>query len=245
MTLFHLITLLLACYFLIGALTITITNKKKGGAKERWTKFTFYFLIVYGIIGSLHFIPACFPMIAGSLVVTGYAEIVKNNPKPFVWRPFLIVALMIYTCISALFILFSLKEDPATIAWLYMLVLTFDGFSQLSGQLFGKRKIAGQISPGKTLEGSAGGLIFILLTAFFLHDALLREHALSYYWITIPVISITAFAGDLLASAYKRKAGIKDYSHLIPGHGGVLDRFDSLMGAAAGYELLSALLKWL
>ena len=96
------------------------------------------------------------------------------------------------------------------------------------GSQWGKRKIAPAISPGKSVEGTIGGGVVTLLTGF----------ALTKIWPEVPfqyvlLLSITvpffALAGDLWESALKRTAGVKDSGNLLPGHGGILDRYDSLL----------------
>jgi phosphatidate cytidylyltransferase len=111
---------------------------------------------------------------------------------------------------------------------LFMVIL-FDGSSQIAGQLFGKIPLLPHISPSKTLEGLLGGALVTLATA-----ALVRN-SFSTGWgelagRSLLVISF-AFTGDLLASFVKRKAGLAIFGRMLPGHGGLLDRFDSLFMA--------------
>ena len=106
-----------------------------------------------------------------------------------------------------------------------------DIFAQLCGMAFGKHKLCPELSPKKTVEGSAGGVICATICcgifAYFVYPDWL-VHCL------IMGLFGSAFSqcGDLIASMFKRKVGIKDYSNLIPGHGGVLDRFDSVLLSA-------------
>ena len=104
------------------------------------------------------------------------------------------------------------------------------------GKTFGARKLAPQISPGKTVEGGLGGLILstMILEIF---AAILTQHTgvqVKYGLLTLYLIlsSIIGQFGDLAMSVIKRSAGIKDFGNLLPGHGGILDRFDSLLFAA-------------
>lgn len=108
-----------------------------------------------------------------------------------------------------------------------------DTFALFGGSLFGKHKLAPHISPKKTVEGLISGLIFGTLSGFGVHYILV---AFSRNLIPLWAVVIAAFFsavsgafGDLAASAIKREVGIKDYSNLIPGHGGVLDRVDSVL----------------
>ena len=104
--------------------------------------------------------------------------------------------------------------------------------SYFIGSQFGKRKLLPRVSPNKTIEGSLGGIACAILVTllFMIFD---RTVAGSYGWITMILFtilfSVAAQFGDLVESAIKRHFGVKDSGHFIPGHGGVLDRFDSLI----------------
>ncbi len=111
-----------------------------------------------------------------------------------------------------------------------------DVFAQLSGMAFGKHKMTPVLSPKKTWEGSIGGVICALLLNLLWLCIFLKFFAVKPFaipiWLYIamsPVISIAGIFGDLMASFIKRNYGIKDYSNLIPGHGGIMDRFDSVI----------------
>jgi phosphatidate cytidylyltransferase len=111
-----------------------------------------------------------------------------------------------------------------------LIVTVFDAFSQLTGQLFGKTKLVPTISPNKTWEGLIGGLASAILISM-LFSSLIALPILKTMALGL-VISLFAFCGDLLASISKRKFGIKDFSNLLPGQGGFVDRFDSLIFAS-------------
>jgi phosphatidate cytidylyltransferase len=125
-------------------------------------------------------------------------------------------------------------------------VCTFDAFSQLSGQLFGKRKITPTISPNKTLGGLVGGATMALILGIIANFILaglgcldyIRHGDLLIVIILICCVMVASFIGDLAASYIKRQYAVKDYSALLPGHGGILDRFDSLIVAGAVMVLL-------
>ena len=145
------------------------------------------------------------------------------------------------------FISFSIliRRDPSELGWAILLfvfvnIWIADTFAYAFGSWLGQRKLAPEISPGKTWVGFIfafpGGLIAALAAYQFLKG----EFAL--YLILLASLAATLFGqiGDLVESAIKRDCGVKDSSSLIPGHGGVLDRFDSLMFALpAVYFILS------
>ncbi|MBP3370488.1 MAG: phosphatidate cytidylyltransferase, partial [Clostridia bacterium] len=113
-----------------------------------------------------------------------------------------------------------------------------DVFAYFTGVFFGKHKLIEDVSPKKTIEGSIGGIVFcaisfvvagIIVDAFFGGDANLIFLALSGI-----CISVIAQIGDLIMSVIKRHYGIKDYGKIFPGHGGMLDRFDSILAVSLG-----------
>ncbi len=119
------------------------------------------------------------------------------------------------------------------------------------GKAFGRHKLAAQISPGKSIEGAVGGLLLCYLYAFLcvvylpFGDTLFGAWAIRFGWIpTILMVTVlVAFSifGDLFESQLKRLAGVKDSSHLLPGHGGVLDRVDALIPTMPIAALLAGL----
>lgn len=111
---------------------------------------------------------------------------------------------------------------------LVMLAMWFcDSFAYFTGRLFGKHKMAPGISPKKTWEGAIGGTAFTVALLIFLGPWAFQTPLLTNIILGV-VLSIAGQAGDLLESAIKRWAGAKDSSQVFPGHGGVLDRLDSL-----------------
>lgn len=120
------------------------------------------------------------------------------------------------------------------------------------GRLMGKHKLIPSVSPGKTIEGSIGGLVASMLVAFLWAHYVLRPS--SHLGFKFPpigilvfgaILSVAAQIGDLAESLLKREAGVKDSSNLIPGHGGILDRFDSLFFVLpVAYVLVDFMLTW-
>jgi phosphatidate cytidylyltransferase len=120
------------------------------------------------------------------------------------------------------------------------------------GRAIGRTKLIPSVSPGKTVEGAIGGLAACMLLAWPYAQFVLRPAAhLNFRYAPLgalafgALISVAAQIGDLAESLMKREAGMKDSSHLIPGHGGVLDRFDSLFFVLpVAYIALNAMLTW-
>ncbi|MFP3014125.1 MAG: phosphatidate cytidylyltransferase [Arsenophonus sp.] len=127
------------------------------------------------------------------------------------------------------------------VLYVILLVWSADIGAYFFGHLFGKHKLASKVSPGKTLEGMLGGLITASIIAWLFSlsiPVLFISKNLLFCSVVVVIISVF---GDLAESMFKRQSGIKDSSRLIPGHGGVLDRIDSLTSAIpvfAGLTLL-------
>jgi len=137
----------------------------------------------------------------------------------------------------------SSSDGPMLTLGLFIMVWLADSGAYFAGRQWGRNKLAPVISPGKTREGVYGGLLASLLFAGI--AAAFYSHSLRWTMACL-IVSLVAMlfsvAGDLLESLMKRQSGIKDSGHIIPGHGGILDRVDSLLAAA---PLFLAGFKWL
>ena len=124
--------------------------------------------------------------------------------------------------------LFGALAGPRLLILVFALLWVNDTFAYLTGRLLGKHKLFVRVSPGKTIEGSLGGLIFtmagVVLLSHFVAWLPMKE-AVGMGLIAV----VFGTLGDLCESMLKRQAGVKDSGRLIPGHGGILDRFDSVM----------------
>jgi phosphatidate cytidylyltransferase len=124
-----------------------------------------------------------------------------------------------------------------------------DVCAYLTGRFFGKHKLMPQVSPQKTVEGAVGGLVFSSI-AFIIFGLVvgaltdMRSNSLTLALFGI-VVSVVAQFGDLAMSAVKRQHNIKDYGFILPGHGGILDRFDSVVSVSPLMLLLSLYPDWL
>lgn len=129
--------------------------------------------------------------------------------------------------------LYLLRERPQGMEWTFLtifLVWATDTGAYLIGRQFGRHLLAPQVSPKKTVEGSVGGLLCSIAVAVAWWR-LTGGTSLPTYIMLAIIIGISGQIGDLFESALKRSAGVKDSGKLIPGHGGILDRFDSLIFA--------------
>lgn len=123
--------------------------------------------------------------------------------------------------------------------FVFALVWAADSGAYFCGKKFGKHKLAPNVSPGKTIEGFAGGLFSAMIIAFFasLFFAVPAEKIV-FFFIAAFVTTIASALGDLNESIFKREAGLKDSGNLLPGHGGIMDRIDSLTAAVPVFTLL-------
>lgn len=113
-----------------------------------------------------------------------------------------------------------------------------DTGAYFSGRFFGKHKLAPVISPKKTVEGSIGGVILTMIlvlpiTMLYAYIATQMGHEVTVNYaklmLAVPVLAVLGMLGDLSMSVIKRQCGVKDYGNIMPGHGGILDRFDSVL----------------
>ncbi len=226
--------LLLMAHFVSGAFWIIRINRRLELAEGRkqWAKFGIYLLLVNLIWFCLLWVPAVFPYIGWIVILMAAFEWWKALKK-IKGRAWLIIAFLIVAGGFAGF----LYMDQNILLYAFFVVVLFDGSCQVAGQLIGKRPLLPRISPRKTMEGLIGGALVTLATSL----AIRRSFSLDWaeLIITTCVIMAAAFTGDLLASAVKRKAKIETFGEVIPGHGGVIDRFDSLMMTGALLYLLT------
>ncbi|MFT4698222.1 MAG: phosphatidate cytidylyltransferase [Flavobacteriaceae bacterium] len=124
--------------------------------------------------------------------------------------------------------LINLQFIPEILISIFILIWANDTFAYLIGKSIGKRKLMERISPKKTIEGFIGGLVGAILTSLVIFYC--TEYYSAYIWIAIAIL-ITVFGtlGDLIQSKFKRIAGVKDSGKLMPGHGGIYDRLDSII----------------
>lgn len=218
-----LLLMLLICSFVVRELVLYFRGPKQ------------YFLLAclggFGLIVSLSFQSphASFSQIPLLIIVQFLLFLFRRNSNQ------LLLLLFFGSCygISFLIQIGNLPFDEQTnMAWLfYLLTMTAlnDVAQFVTGKLLGKQKIARRISPNKTWQGLAGGVVISSLLSVVLGSYLhLLTSNLQLLMLAV-CLSLGGFSGDLLFSAAKRFLGIKDFSQLIPGHGGMLDRVDSLI----------------
>jgi len=217
--------------FAVGALAFWWASHDVSAAvkRARWIKFATYIVIVHAVLAAAVAGRAAIAGVMIAVAAAGVVEIValcrQVSRHLSWWIPF------VFLTIAAAAIAFGLTAPPLLVAYLYLVVAAFDGFSQAGGQLAGRRRLAPTVSPGKTVEGFMIGAAGAIVCALLLRTAVSITIASAV--LLAMMASFAGVAGDLAASWAKRRAGIKDYGTLLPGHGGVLDRFDSFLAVAA------------
>ncbi len=134
--------------------------------------------------------------------------------------------------VAGLRVLAPLESAPARLLLLFAIVMLSDTCAYFAGRMLGRHKLAPDISPGKTLEGALGGLAGGVLAALLVRWLVTPEMPLWHAATLGLLVSGLGAMGDLLESVLKRWAGVKDSGRLFPGHGGMLDRLDSLLFGA-------------
>lgn len=193
--------------------------------------------------GELAFILLLF----GSFLILSYWEIKRENllPENLAWAlknlSFSLWGLFYVAGLFSFLILirelpnsanFDYRMGGKWLVFLYISIWTCDTFAYFVGRSLGRHKLAAAISPRKTVEGAVAGVLGATLVAFVAQVSFLSSF---YFRELLPValmVGIIGQIGDLVESLIKRAAGVKDSSKIIPGHGGVLDRFDSLIFVA-------------
>ncbi len=197
-------------------------------------------ILIYSIVLLVSMIiipPFWLVFIMPLLSVFFIAELFRSKEKAFLNLTVTIFSIFYITFPLAIL---NFYEDPVLtggqrhiqlLAGYFLLLWIYDIFAYLAGSLFGRHKLYERISPKKTWEGAIGGLVFTLASAFVL-SLIFKDLTFTGWLVTAFIIVVFGTFGDLAESMFKRNFEIKDTGMVLPGHGGVLDRFDSLFLSA-------------
>lgn len=165
------------------------------------------------------------------ITIVAMAVPIFNNKYNVLSSSLTITGFVYIVCFFSLLILVRDYHNGARLIWLvFIMAWCSDTTAYYIGKNFGKKKLFPEVSPKKTLEGCIGGIfgsiIGVLIWGYF-------NHNINFYWYQLIFLglsgSVISQIGDLSASLIKRFIGIKDYGNIMPGHGGILDRFDSIL----------------
>lgn len=150
-------------------------------------------------------------------------------------KPGKLVILIGYIIIPFLLLIrlpYSFGEfNPYIIIGIFILIWTNDTFAYIVGKTMGRHKLFERISPKKTVEGFLGGMVFAVISSYILSLFPVFGQSVLLWISTAIILVITGTIGDLIESRLKRNAGVKDSGNIMPGHGGILDRLDSIIFA--------------
>jgi len=165
-------------------------------------------------------------LILSILIIFKYPKELENDIGKFVFT-------VVYVCIPFGFALGLPDYLPYNshfsmeVFMLFVLIWSSDSFAYFTGRLFGKNKMAPNVSPKKTWEGFAGGVICTVILGYFIES---KFFEMKGNWFVVGLlVAIFAPLGDLVESKFKRIFNVKDSGNIIPGHGGILDRLDSFI----------------
>jgi phosphatidate cytidylyltransferase len=224
---------MVVCLFAFGAglitLSHTIRRSEKKQRRNDWLKYFLYMTIICSMLAMARLGKEFLGVMLFIIAIVGAIELYLNLKIRgyLAIIIFLMNTFLLLVCLGHL-LLWGSHEWFRTFSFVFLLVGITDSYSQLWGKLLGKQKLCPHVSPQKTWQGLIGG-IFTTLAAALLFSFLIPE--LKYLLVLGLglIIALAATIGDLIFSYIKRKLLIKDFSSIIPGHGGVLDRFDSLI----------------
>ncbi|GAB2023035.1 phosphatidate cytidylyltransferase [Pseudolactococcus yaeyamensis] len=205
---------------MLAALSLSLPTTQyfpKLGLDSNFTLFTLFLLIMMGVMvftkGKYSFEDLGFPFLSAFYIGIGFQNLIAARE-------------------NSLFILFL----ALFIVW------ATDSGAYFVGRKFGKTKLIPSVSPNKTVEGSLGGIasaVVVALLMVFLYPKQAPQINLLHLVILVAIFSVVGQLGDLVESSLKRHFGVKDSGKILPGHGGILDRFDSLIFVFPMMHLLS------
>ena len=163
------------------------------------------------------------------LILLAYTVLVRNK-FTFDEVGFIVLAIL-YVGIGFYFLMETRigLNGFSNILFAFFIIWATDTGAYFSGRAFGKRKLWPDISPNKTIGGAIGGIVTACIVAVIFHLVHPFPHELQVVILVTVFASIVGQIGDLVESAFKRHYGVKDSGNILPGHGGILDRFDSLL----------------
>ena len=222
--------------FAVGAALMAAGHAKaRGGLRARrldWVKFAVYFVLIHVLLVFASSGRALTLALLSCFWVAGTREAVscrRRLPRGLAVLPPALLAVGFAHALLA-----PGPDWRASFAFLMLLVAATDSYAQLCGKLWGTRRPFPTLSPNKTAEGILGGIGAALVVGWAC-GFLAPGYSVPERVLIGIATSAACVAGDLIFSAVKRRARIKDFSAVLPGHGGILDRFDSMALAAPVY----------
>lgn len=198
--------------------------------------FLTYFGLFIEVFASSSFNGIYFPLCMG-ILVNILPSIFCDEEDYSISKGFYLSGILILIALSISSI-YLIGKEPLVLLYLLSITVIGDSTAMLFGKKFGKHKLCPVVSPNKTVEGSIAGLVSALLGSVLVYFYLLGEITISVFAISL-LLCVFSQIGDLIFSKIKRENETKDFSDLIPGHGGLLDRLDSLFIVSLVYMIIS------
>ena len=203
----------------------------------------FIMLLVYGYTFTGKIFIMNYTLILIMFMIMFFSLLYYNDNKKYnINDVFYLIGSIIF--LSAAFNLFIVVRSESLMLTIYLFLITTmtDTFAYIVGMKKGKRKLLPSVSPNKSVEGFFGGLLFGTIIASLFYILCIGDMNILLVLLMTSFLSVIGQCGDLIFSQIKRHFNIKDYSNLMPGHGGVLDRLDSIIFVLFGYIIISCLI---
>src|SRR5699024_4669881 len=234
-------TLTLLIFGTLGALCLREFLNLLGNLSQPLHYLTLYLLLFIGLISLYNQENSIFAptLLIASCLFNLFIAYQLFMHKEMIYSTLNIISLSVLYLIGGIIFMASIafsnlevSYKPELLLAIFLLIWTNDSFAYLVGVTLGKRKLFPSVSPKKSVEGFIGGLLGTLIVAFIIGQYFYTEMLISH-WIIIGIVaSVFGTIGDLIQSKLKRKAGVKDSGKIMPGHGGIYDRLDSIIYAS-------------
>ena len=243
-TLYNLTVYVLAILSLKELIAIKETKKEM----PNFIKFISYIiislLVLYNISDKEIIFSIDYRIIAGLFLTFLIPTVLYHNQDKYsVNDAFYLIGAMFFLGISFHLLVLLRNTNLNILVFLFIITIMTDTFAFFTGFLIGRNKLLESISPKKTWEGLIGGTIVgVFVSAIFYHTVIDANLSMNVLILMTAFLSILGQLGDLVFSAIKRYYRRKDFSNLMPGHGGILDRLDSIIFVMLGYMFFMAIL---
>ncbi len=195
-----------------------------------YTTLIIMLIAVMWFFSRLFYMPGMFflALLLWALILVATVSYTKTEQPAHRWQWLLALSGIVILPVAWLGTLEVYRIQPFILVYVFAIAGFADSFAYLAGKKFGRRKLAPDLSPNKTIEGVLGGLVAVFLLAVITSIVASQPATIIIPFIILSVVcALVSVVGDLFVSMMKREAGVKDAGHVLPGHGGILDRFDS------------------
>lgn len=236
-------TIVFSIFMFIGLIEFYKLFKKHELINVRWESGFLLGLLIYGLLISVTY--DYLPLISISIILPivflfALLELWRKKENPLINMSILLFGVVYIVIPFFLIVLINHLENLTSslntnklplVAGMFILVWSNDTFAYLTGRMIGKTKLFERISPNKTWEGTIGGIVFTILAGYLIAFFTTDTSDTLFWIISAFIIAPCSIVGDLLESLIKRSLKIKDSGSILPGHGGILDRFDAALFA--------------